>query len=62
MEMICLVLAYYFVNESNIYFLTILFNNFCYGASFTTMTVGCSKVFTVKYGTAIYRFVILGSL
>ena len=56
-----IICAYYFVNQTQIYFCSVLANNFCIGATFITIPASIAKVFGTKYGTTVYTCVLTGS-
>ena len=56
------VLAYVCVKITPIYFICVLVNFFCLGASFICMPAGCARVFGTKWGTSVYSMVLVGSL
>ena len=61
-QILCVVLSYYFVKNTPIYFVCIMLNYLNTGASFVVMATSIAKVFGPKYGTTVLSFVLIGSL
>ena len=62
MQLSNVIIAFLCVKITPIFFICVLVNFFCLGASFICMPAGCAKVFGTKWGTSVYSLVLIGSL